>query len=47
MARTPNPPDISNRQTLLGRIVCLAIGFPLALWVFWQFLWMWWVFLGR
>ena len=46
MARTPNPPDISNRQTLLGRVVYLAIGFPLALWVFWQFFWMWWVFFG-
>ena len=46
MARIPEPPDISNRQSLLGRIVYLVIGFPLALWMFWQLFWMWWVFFG-
>ena len=43
MARIPDPPELNKRQTFLGRVLYFVIGFPIALWIFWQLFWMFWI----
>lgn len=46
MARTPPPPSLGGGQYFLQRLIYLVLGVPLGLWMYWQLIWMWFVFFG-
>lgn len=46
MARTPPPPSLGGEQYFLQRLIYLVLGVPLGLWMYWQLIWMWFVFFG-